>query len=100
MLCGRSHCGPHGRADLCSRPPRRWPSSLDFLHLPCKVSRRKDSLLKEDVGESRDPALVVGELADHLGTKGLDPMASASPQGRKERFNTAEISPSLSFPGA
>src|SRR4051794_16885829 len=49
------------------------PSCFDLLHLPREVARGQDPLLEEDVGEGRDPALVVGQLTDHLGAERLDP---------------------------
>ena len=42
------------------------PSGFDFGHLPGERLGRQDSLPEEDVRKGDDPALVVGELADHL----------------------------------
>jgi hypothetical protein len=46
-----------------------------FVHLHRQFTRRQDSLLKQDVCEGGDPALVVRQLADHFGAERLDSSA-------------------------
>ena len=58
-------------APLMCGPPPASTSSI----LRARSRGGEDALLEEDVGEGRDPALVVGELADHLGAERLDAAA-------------------------
>ncbi len=59
--------GPRG---LVGRPGR--PSDLYIVHLAREFAGGKDPLPEQNIGEGHDPALVVGQLADHFGAEGLD----------------------------
>jgi len=56
----------------------------------------EDRLLNEDIGERGYPALVIRELADHLGAKRLDAAAllldSAQPVNNREMVGIGTVS--------
>ena len=62
--------GLAGERAFCQRGLK---SGFNFVHLPRQFFRRQNLLLKEDIGERDDPALVVFELAVDFGAEALDP---------------------------
>src|SRR5580692_1228491 len=51
------------------------PLRFDLLHLQRQFRGSQYPFAEQDIGEGDDPALVVGQLADHLGAERLDPAA-------------------------
>src|SRR5437660_122004 len=57
------------------RPAFLRPSRLDLTHFERELCGRENSFAEKDVREGDDPALVVTQLANHFGPKGLDAAA-------------------------
>ena len=67
-LADRSRLGPASLAQSWrSLRSVSLPARRDLVHLSRELTRRQYTFLEEDVGEGRDPALVVSQLTDHLG---------------------------------